>query len=157
MEDFWWQSLSLWFKRTGCNCARPLKMAEGKLSLTAPLPSTSWCKYGPRTLITFYWFISCFKIISMINIGMNISFVFKLILFLKGELYVFTYMWTLKTKQTIITKQKQTQIQAPLSMGFCRQEYWSGSSFLSSGSLPNTEGSNLCLLCLLHYRRLLPI
>ena len=61
----------------------------------------------------------------MINIGMNISFLFKLILFLKGELYVFTYTWTLKTKQTIITKQKQTQIQAPLSMGFCRQEYWS--------------------------------
>ena len=27
--------------------------------------------------------------------------------------------------------------QAPLSMGFPRQEYWSGLSFLSSGDLPN--------------------
>ena len=27
--------------------------------------------------------------------------------------------------------------QAPLSMGFSRQEYWSGLSFLSPGYLPN--------------------
>lgn len=55
VEDFWWQSLSLWFKRTGCNCARPLKTAEGKLSksdsscsqFSAPLPSTSWCELFP--------------------------------------------------------------------------------------------------------------
>ena len=58
VEDFWWQSLSLWFKRTGCNCARPLKTAEGKLSksdsscsqFSAPLPSTSWCKFFPSKL-----------------------------------------------------------------------------------------------------------
>ena len=29
-------------------------------------------------------------------------------------------------------------LQAPLSMGFSRQEYWSGLPFLSSGDLPNT-------------------
>ena len=28
--------------------------------------------------------------------------------------------------------------QAPLSMGFCRQEYWSGSPFPSPGDLPNS-------------------
>ena len=29
-------------------------------------------------------------------------------------------------------------LQAPLSIGFPRQEYWSGLSFLSSGDLPNS-------------------
>ena len=29
--------------------------------------------------------------------------------------------------------------QAPLSMGFSRQEYWSGSPFPSPGDLPNPE------------------
>ena len=29
--------------------------------------------------------------------------------------------------------------QAPLSMGFSRQEYWSGLPFLSPGDLPNLE------------------
>ena len=29
--------------------------------------------------------------------------------------------------------------QAPLSMGFCRQEYWSGLPFPSPGDLPNPE------------------
>ena len=35
--------------------------------------------------------------------------------------------------------------QAPLSMGFSRQEYWSGLPFPSPGNLPN-PGLNLCLL-----------
>ena len=39
--------------------------------------------------------------------------------------------------------------QAPLSMGFFRQEYWSGLAFLSSGYLL-TQGSNPCLLPFLH-------
>ena len=39
--------------------------------------------------------------------------------------------------------------QAPLSMGFSRQEYWNG---LLQGIFP-TQGSNLHLLCLLHCRR----
>ena len=29
--------------------------------------------------------------------------------------------------------------QAPLSMGFCRQEYWSGKPFPSPGDLPDPE------------------
>ena len=41
--------------------------------------------------------------------------------------------------------------QAPLSMGFSRQEYWSGLSFLSPGDLPN-PGTELYLLCLLHWQ-----
>ena len=35
--------------------------------------------------------------------------------------------------------------QAPLSMGFPRQEYWSGCHFLLQRIFPN-QGSNLCLL-----------
>ena len=37
--------------------------------------------------------------------------------------------------------------QAPLYMGFSRQEYWSGLSCPPPGNLP-TEVSNQCLLCL---------
>ena len=42
--------------------------------------------------------------------------------------------------------------QAPLSMGFPRQEYWSGYHFLLQGIFP-TQGLNPSLLCLLHYRQ----
>ena len=38
--------------------------------------------------------------------------------------------------------------QAPLSMGFSRQKYWSGLPIPSQGIFP-TQGLNLCLLCLL--------
>ena len=41
--------------------------------------------------------------------------------------------------------------QAPLSMGFSRQEYWSGLPFPFPGDLPN-QGSNLHLLCLLYWQ-----
>ena len=39
--------------------------------------------------------------------------------------------------------------QAPLSMGFPRQEYWNGLPFPTKGIFP-TQGSHLSLLCLLH-------
>ena len=35
--------------------------------------------------------------------------------------------------------------QTPLSMGFCRQEYWSGLPFSLPGALPPTQGLNLSL------------
>ena len=41
--------------------------------------------------------------------------------------------------------------QAPLSMGFPRQEYWSGCHFLLQGVFP-TEGSNPHLLCVLYWQ-----
>ena len=40
--------------------------------------------------------------------------------------------------------------QAPLAMGFSRQEYWSGCCGLLQGIFP-TQGSNLSLLCVLHW------
>ena len=40
---------------------------------------------------------------------------------------------------------------APLSMGFSRQEYWSGLPCLLPEDIP-TKGLNLCLLRLLHWR-----
>ena len=40
--------------------------------------------------------------------------------------------------------------QIPLSMGLSRHEYWSGLPFPPPGDLP-IVGSNLCLLCLLHW------
>ena len=44
--------------------------------------------------------------------------------------------------------------QAPLSMGFSRQEYWSGCHALFQGIFL-TQGSNQHLLCLLHCKQLL--
>ena len=41
--------------------------------------------------------------------------------------------------------------QAPLSTGFSRQEYWSGLPFSPLWIFP-TQGSNACLLCLLHWQ-----
>ena len=41
--------------------------------------------------------------------------------------------------------------QAPLSMGFSRQECWSGCHALLQGIFP-TQGSNQHLLCLLHWQ-----
>ena len=37
--------------------------------------------------------------------------------------------------------------QAPLSMGFFRQEYWSGLPFPSSGDLPTQESNSALLYC----------
>ena len=41
-------------------------------------------------------------------------------------------------------------LQAPLSMGFLRQKYWSGLPFSSSGGLPNTgiEPTVSCVSCI---------
>ena len=44
--------------------------------------------------------------------------------------------------------------QAPLSMGFSRQESWSGLTFPSPGDVPD-QGLNPCLLWLLHCRQIL--
>ena len=41
--------------------------------------------------------------------------------------------------------------QVPLSMGFSRQEYWSGLPFPPLGDIPD-QGLNLHLLCLLHWQ-----
>ena len=41
--------------------------------------------------------------------------------------------------------------QAPLSLGFSRQEYWSGLPFPPPGDLL-IQGWNSCLLCLLHWQ-----
>ena len=42
--------------------------------------------------------------------------------------------------------------QAPLSLGFSRQEYWSGLPFPPAGADLPDPGSNPCLLCLLHWQ-----
>ena len=42
--------------------------------------------------------------------------------------------------------------QAPLSMGFSRQEYWSGLLFFLLQGIFLTQGSNPRLLCLLHWQ-----
>ena len=46
-------------------------------------------------------------------------------------------------------------LQAPLSMRFSRQEYWSGLSFPSPGDLPNPGIKPVSPVCLLHFRQIL--
>ena len=42
-------------------------------------------------------------------------------------------------------------LQAPLSVGFSKQEYWSGLPCPPPGDLPD-PGIELCLFCLLHWQ-----
>ena len=42
--------------------------------------------------------------------------------------------------------------QAPLSMGFSRQDYWSGLPFPPPGYLPNPEIKPVSLMSLLHWQ-----
>ena len=56
--------------------------------------------------------------------------------------YVLSRVWLFATPWTVAH-------QAPLSMGFSRQEYWSGLPFPSPGDLPNpgTEARLSCVSC----------
>ena len=56
----------------------------------------------------------------------------------------FSHVWLCVTLWTIA-------LQVPLSVGFSRQEYWSGLPWPSPGDLPD-PGLNPCLLCLLHWQ-----
>ena len=56
----------------------------------------------------------------------------------------FSRVWLCATLWTVA-------YQASLSMGFSRQEHWSGLPFLLQGIFP-TQGLNPCLLCLLHWQ-----
>ena len=58
----------------------------------------------------------------------------------------FNHVWLFATPWTVAH-------QAPLSVGFSRQEYWNGLplSLLLQVTFP-TQGSNLHLLCLLHWQ-----
>ena len=58
----------------------------------------------------------------------------------------FSHVWLFATPWTVAH-------QASLSVGFSRQEYRSGLLFSPPGSFPN-QGSNLHLLCLLHWHHL---
>ena len=59
-----------------------------------------------------------------------------------SKMCVFRHVWLFANLWTVAG-------QAPLSLGFSRQEYWNGSLFPPPGSLPD-PGSNSHLLCLLH-------
>ena len=51
---------------------------------------------------------------------------------------------------SVVSESLQPQGQAPLPMGFSRQEYWSGLPLPPPGDLP-VPGIELHLLCLLHW------
>ena len=63
------------------------------------------------------------------------------------------YAWVLShfSHVRLFTTLRTVAHQAPLSMGFSRQEYWSGLPCPPPGDLPD-PGINLSLLCLLHWK-----
>ena len=62
---------------------------------------------------------------------------------------ILSHPWLFVTPRTVAPRTVALQI--PLSMGFSRQEYWSGLPFPSQGIFL-TQGSNPHLLCLLHWQ-----
>ena len=56
----------------------------------------------------------------------------------EAHVWVFTYIWRFMTPWTVAH-------QAPLSMGFSRQEYWSGLPFPIPGDPPNPGTKPACL------------
>ena len=62
----------------------------------------------------------------------------------------FSNAWKWKVKVKFLSRVRLFETpwtavrQAPLSMGFSRQEYWSGSSFPSPGDLPNPGIERVC-------------
>ena len=66
------------------------------------------------------------------------TFNFVVIIQLQSHIQLFATLWTIAH-------------QAPTSMGFCRQEYWSGRHALLQGIFP-IRGSNLHLFYLLHWQ-----
>ena len=65
----------------------------------------------------------------------------------KKERYVFSHSVTLDSFATLWTVARQV----PLSLGFSKQEYWSGVPFRPPGDLPN-PGIEPTSLCLLHWQ-----
>ena len=79
--------------------------------------------------------ILCFLFHLSYNIPSSIS---TCVLSCFSPVQIFATLWTVAH-------------QVPLSIGFPRQEYWSGLPFLLQGIFP-TQGSNPRLLCLLHWQ-----
>ena len=86
-----------------------------------------------RTAKCFRWNVKCtlFSLCPMINMKRNNEFAHVSCLVFAVVCHVltrFTYVWLFVTPWTVAH-------QAPLSMGFSRQEYWSGLPFPSPGDL----------------------
>ena len=64
---------------------------------------------------------------------------------------LFLYLWVCVFSLSVVSDCLPVACQAPLSMKFFRQEYWGGCPFPPLGIFP-TQGLNLHLLCLLHWK-----
>ena len=69
--------------------------------------------------------------------------------YLEGDVkYIYVYMVVLVTKSCLTLATPWTVVhQASLSMGFSRQEYWSGLPFLLQGIVPTQELNPYLLYC----------
>ena len=55
-----------------------------------------------------------------------------------SNLFLFVLLFSHQSCPTVLWPPRTTACQVPLSVGFSRQEYWSGLPFLSPGDLPNS-------------------
>ena len=107
---------------------------------------TPWCIWQPRVLRLTEL---CWESLKTVFPTLQKSSVYHAVWRLRiGNLNIcmlspFSHV---QVSETLWTKAHQ----APLSMGFSRQVYWSGLLFLLQGISP-TQGLNLHLLCLLHW------
>ena len=94
-----------------------------------------------------FLFISCFIAICWflyyVKWLFSCTFMSKSVSLREGG-FMFSRVWLFATRWTVAR-------QAPLSMEFCRQEYWSGLPFPTPGDIP-TQGLNPHLWCLLHWQ-----
>ena len=96
-----------------------------------------------KVAVPFYFPTSCVWEIQFFRILANTLSVFSIIAFLcVCMLSCFSHVWFFATPWTVAC-------QALLSLGFSRQEYWSGLPCPPPGGLL-TQGSNSCLLWLLN-------
>ena len=79
---------------------------------------------------TFILFSFLFLYRSIIDLQYNVNFRCKVIQF-------YTWWWFKLLSRVQLLRPMDCSPQAPLSMGFSRQEYWSGLPFPSSGGLLN--------------------
>ena len=124
---------------------------QGLNQCSLPLALEAWSlnHWTTREVLFFFFFflvkkILCTHVLSIpvpnpnprqLLICFSVSVVLKLSL---SHVWLFVTPWAIAH-------------QAPLPMGFSRQEYWSGYHFLLQGIL-QTQGSNPSLLCLPHWQ-----
>ena len=110
--------------------------------MTSSMPKIQWlCWHSPRFLLSPPHVIF-FILMQTLSSKEHVIFPFCLSAVTLADIYQPHFLWKWKWKSLscvwLFVTPWTVACQAPLSMEFSRQEYWSGLSFSSPGDLPNT-------------------